>query len=153
MIHHWLDSRLHFLHLCLGDISLLMEQRVTVYLHGAFCLSKINEQFWCYCTFRDLKVNQGLPDSKATQVLRSVLNTSSGIRKLFSSHLCSIDHCFPLWLQGLPGPQGAIGLPGDKVGQHLIHRTDTICIIYCETSSCLCRTNCQLDKNFNKHKP
>lgn len=36
----------------------------------------------------------------------------------------------PLYLQGLPGPQGAIGLPGDKVGQHLIHTTDATGMIY-----------------------
>lgn len=45
-----------------------------------FAWGKLDEQFWDYCTFRDLKVSQVLLDSKATQVLRSVLNTSSDIR-------------------------------------------------------------------------
>lgn len=42
-------------------------------------------------TFRDLKVSQDLLDSKATQALRSALNTSSNIP--FSSYiLCSDEH-------------------------------------------------------------
>lgn len=96
MIRHWLDSRLF--PSVRGNTSLLMEQRVAVYLHGGFYWSKLDEQFsdlWNYCTYRDLKVNQDLLDSKATQVLRSVTSCSSNIRLLFSSHLSySVKH-FP----------------------------------------------------------
>lgn len=69
-------------------------ERVTVCLHGAYCLSKLDEQFWDYCTFRDLKVSQDLLDSKATQVLRSVLNTSSDIGFFFPLIFAALNIVF-----------------------------------------------------------
>lgn len=80
------------------------------------------------------KESPDLLDSKATQALRLVTNRLYDIR--FFSHPSSemLWAFFLLLTQGLPGPQGAIGGPGEKVWYYIIHSIHSNTYISCETS-------------------
>lgn len=98
-----------------GNTSLLLDA-----IEELITLSLNNVSF----VFRDLKESRDLPDSKATQAPRWGMNMSSDVR--ISSHVwrkkCS-ETSSVSFLQGLAGPQGAIGGPGEKVSYHMISLT------------------------------
>lgn len=99
---------------------------------------------------RDLKESQDLPDSKATQVLRWVMNRLPDFRFLPPIHqIKCFEHCV-FRPQGLPGPQGAIGPPGEKVRYHMSRSMRNFTITSPGRKK---KKNCQRDKMLINTNP
>lgn len=99
---------------------------------------------------RDLKESQDLPDSKATQVLRWVMNRLPDFRFLPQIHqIKCFEHCV-FRPQGLPGPQGAIGPPGEKVRYHMSRSMRNFTITSPGKKE---KKNCQRDKMLINTNP
>lgn len=99
---------------------------------------------------RDLKESQDLPDSKATQVLRWVMNRLPDFRFLPPIHqIKCFEHCV-FRPQGLPGPQGAIGPPGEKVRYHMRRSMRNFTITSPGRKK---KKNCQRDKMLINTNP